>query len=157
MTDAPLFVPSPTPHIDVERLMLDHKIVSAYTEAGTEDDVIVVCKCKARFDLGESHTLHVFGVLRDSSASTTELTREVVRMLTASTQNDFDQALRVGRFAADDVAIGFQGTPAQRTGALVKRALGALLAQGMIALTPRSTWPEWNDIERRHEFEGERP
>lgn len=77
MADAPLFVPSPTPAIDVERLMLDHKIVSAYVEPGTEDDVIVVCKCRRRFDLGESHTLHVFGVLRDSSTSTTALTNTV--------------------------------------------------------------------------------
>jgi hypothetical protein len=148
-----LFTPSPTPAIDVEQLMLDHKIVSCHVEPGTDDDVIVICKCMERFDLGESHTLHVFGVLRDSSASTTDLTN-AVRALPASKQDDFDQALRIGRFAADDVAIGFNGTPAQRTGAIVKRALGALMAQGMIALTSRSTWPAWNDIDRRHPFEG---
>lgn len=71
------------------------------------------------------------------------------------TQADFDQALRTARLAADDVAIDFQGTPAQRTGAIVKRALGALMAQGMITLTPSSTWPQWQDIDKRHEFEGE--
>lgn len=71
------------------------------------------------------------------------------------TQADFDQALRTARFAADDVAIGFQGTPAQRTGAIVKRALGALLAQGIVVLTPSSTWPEWHDVDQRHPFEGE--
>jgi hypothetical protein len=76
-------------------------------------------------------------------------------MTNEPTQDDFDQAVRVARFAADDVAIGFTGTPAQRTGAIVNRALGALLAQGMIELTPRTTWPEWQDIDQRHPFEGE--
>lgn len=73
------------------------------------------------------------------------------------TQEDFDQALRTARVAADDVAIGFQGTAAQRTGAIVKRALGALMAQGIVTLTPRDTWPEWLDIDQRHSFEGEAP
>lgn len=71
------------------------------------------------------------------------------------TQDDFDRALRIARFAADDVAIGFQGTGAARTGAIVTRALGALLAQDIIVLTPSSTWPEWHDIDQRHPFEGE--
>lgn len=71
------------------------------------------------------------------------------------TQDDFDVALRTARLAADDVAIDFQGTPAARTGAIVKRALGALLAQGMITMTPSSTWPKWQDIDQRHPFEGE--
>lgn len=71
------------------------------------------------------------------------------------TREDFYLAVRAARIAADDVAIGFQGTPAARTGAIVKRALGALLAQGMITLTPSSTWPQWQDIDQRHPFEGE--
>lgn len=74
---------------------------------------------------------------------------------TTPTREDFYLSVRAARIAADDVAIGFQGTPAARTSAIVKRALGALLAQGMIELTPRATWPEWQDIDQRHPFEGE--
>jgi hypothetical protein len=71
------------------------------------------------------------------------------------TRADFYQAVRAARIAADDVAIDFQGTPAARTGAIVKRTLGALMAQGMITLTPSSTWPQWQDIDKRHPFEEE--
>lgn len=73
----------------------------------------------------------------------------------APTQDDFDRSLRIARFAADDVAIGFTGTPAQRTGALVKRALGALLTHGLIVLTPPESWAQWIDIDQRHPFESE--
>lgn len=159
MTERPLFVPSPTPAIDVERIMLDHTITSVEIIPYTDKAPVVHCKCAGKFDAGDAYTRHLFGVLRDSAASTTELTNTVrslaQRGTFESTQDDFDQALRVGRFAADDIAIGFTGTPAQRTGALVKRALGALLAQGMIMLTPRDTWPSWHDIDQRHPFEEE--
>ena len=46
-----------------------------------------------------------------------------------------------GCFAADNVAIGFQGTPAAKTRVIIHRALEALIANGCIQVP--SDWPEF--------------
>jgi hypothetical protein len=44
-------------------------------------------------------------------------------------------------FSADSVAVGFEGTPAQKTHAVITRALEALEANGLISITPLDDWP----------------
>lgn len=44
-------------------------------------------------------------------------------------------------FAADAVAIGFEGTGAEKTRAVIAKALEALEANGMIVVTPIEEWP----------------
>lgn len=47
-----------------------------------------------------------------------------------------DQLVQDGVLAADEVAIGFRGTDAEKTRAVVRRALEALEANGLITVTP---------------------
>lgn len=49
--------------------------------------------------------------------------------------------------SADSVAIGFQGTNAAKTRAVVQRALEALIANGQIAIKPLDEWPEYYVID----------
>lgn len=46
-------------------------------------------------------------------------------------------------FSADEVAMGFEGTGAERTRAVIERALEALIANGLITMTPKKDWPEY--------------
>lgn len=54
-----------------------------------------------------------------------------------------DFLVRNAVLAADQVAIGFQGTPAAKTRAVVHRALEMLIANRMITVVPRGDWPDW--------------
>lgn len=45
------------------KILTRHTVTAAYLEPGTEDDVIVVCACRLRFDAGESHAIHQTGQL----------------------------------------------------------------------------------------------
>lgn len=54
-----------------------------------------------------------------------------------------EQATHLGSMAADDVAIGFTGTGAERTRAVVERTLEALEANGIITIHDPKTWPKW--------------
>lgn len=51
--------------------------------------------------------------------------------------------IRNACFAADTVAIGFTGTGADKTRAIIERALEALEANGMIKIIPEEEWPQW--------------
>ena len=44
-------------------------------------------------------------------------------------------------FAADQVAMGFLGTPAAKTQAVLQRALEALVANGLISVVAEEEWP----------------
>lgn len=46
-------------------------------------------------------------------------------------------------FSADSVAIGFKGSSADLTKAIVQRTLEALEANGMITIIPEREWPEY--------------
>lgn len=48
--------------------------------------------------------------------------------------------MQLACFSADEVAIGFQGTQAARTAAVIERAIEALVANGVITVTPREQW-----------------
>ena len=65
-------------------------------------------------------------------------------------QQTFDQLVRNGCLAADAVAIGFMGTPAQRTRAVVSRALGSLLANGLIEIRDPAAWPDYVMPDQRY-------
>lgn len=52
-------------------------------------------------------------------------------------------AVQNGCFAADDVAIGFQGTPAEKTRAVIERALEALITNGIITINDPEDWPPY--------------
>jgi hypothetical protein len=67
----------------------------------------------------------------------------------------FDQLVRNGCLAADAVAIGFQGTGAQRTRAIVSRALGSLLENGLIEVKDPAEWPAWLSLDEPHPAERE--
>jgi hypothetical protein len=54
-----------------------------------------------------------------------------------------DILVRNACFSADAVAVGFIGTEADKTRAIVRRALEALEANGMIKVVPESEWPSW--------------
>jgi len=45
--------------------------------------------------------------------------------------------------SADVVAVGFQGTNAEKTRAILTRALEALEANGLIRVTPIEEWPHF--------------
>lgn len=49
--------------------------------------------------------------------------------------------------SADSVAIGFNGTPAAKTRAVVERALEALLANGLIKVVPNEEWRDFYVID----------
>lgn len=55
--------------------------------------------------------------------------------------NIFNELVQNATISADDVAIGFRGTNADRTQAIVRRALEALEANGMITVVPVEQWP----------------
>ena len=59
----------------------------------------------------------------------------------SAAKETFDELVQLGCFAADLVVIGFDGTPAERTRLAISRALGALLANGMIEIKDPATWP----------------
>lgn len=65
----------------------------------------------------------------------------------------FDALVQNGCFAADTVAIGFEGTGAEKTRAIVSRALGALLANGLIEVKDPADWPEWIALDERYSEE----
>lgn len=48
--------------------------------------------------------------------------------------------------SADDVAIGFDGTGAAKTRAIIERALEALIANDLITVTPWEEWPPFYSI-----------
>lgn len=52
-----------------------------------------------------------------------------------------DQLAHNGAPAADRVAIGFAGTQAEKTRAVVRSALRTLLANGLITAVPPEAWP----------------
>lgn len=52
-----------------------------------------------------------------------------------------DQMVENAAFSADSVAFGFSGTPAERTRAIVRRALEALEGNGLITVIPVGDWP----------------
>jgi hypothetical protein len=54
-----------------------------------------------------------------------------------------DQLVQNMTLAADSVAVGFQGTGAERTRATIRRAVEAAIGNGLITVTPQSEWPEW--------------
>lgn len=45
------------------RVLTAHAVKTSYLEQGTDDDIIVICKCGLRFDAGESHAMHQTGQL----------------------------------------------------------------------------------------------
>ncbi len=51
--------------------------------------------------------------------------------------------VRNGCFSADSVAIGFQGTPAAKTRAVIHRALEGLIANGCIHVPAPADWNEF--------------
>lgn len=51
------------------------------------------------------------------------------------------EVVHLGCLAADEVAIGFTGTGAEKTRAIVERALEALLANGVIKIVPDEELP----------------
>jgi hypothetical protein len=53
------------------------------------------------------------------------------------------QVIQFGVLSADDVAIGFVGTGAERTRAIVTRALEALEANGVISIVPDEKLPPY--------------
>lgn len=52
-----------------------------------------------------------------------------------------DRLVQNAVLAADEVAISFQGTNADKTRAVVRRALEALEANGLITVTPEEDRP----------------
>lgn len=59
----------------------------------------------------------------------------------------FDDLVQTGTLAADRYAIGFVGTQAERTRAVVRGALEALIANGIVEVKPRGEWPEWIELD----------
>lgn len=55
----------------------------------------------------------------------------------------FTHLIRNACFSADSVAIEFEGTTSKFTEAVVTRALEALIANGLISVTPLEEWPEY--------------
>jgi len=64
-------------------------------------------------------------------------------MATTEAPAPLDRLVQLGSMAADNVAIGFVGTGAERTKASVREALQCLLANGLIQMTPIDQWPEY--------------
>jgi len=58
-------------------------------------------------------------------------------------ENDLAEAVRAACMAADSVAVGFQGTGAERTRATIQRAIEALLGNGIVTPVPRGESPDW--------------
>lgn len=54
-----------------------------------------------------------------------------------------DQLTRHGALSAVETAIGFTGTPHQKTTACIRAALRALLANRLITAAPLEEWPEY--------------
>lgn len=52
-------------------------------------------------------------------------------------------------FAADSVAIGFAGTQAEKTRAVIERALEALVVNGMIEIKDPDEWPGIFAVDKR--------
>jgi hypothetical protein len=48
----------------LERILTRHAVVHAYIEPGSDGEMIVVCRCKMRFDAGEAHAIHQTRVIR---------------------------------------------------------------------------------------------
>lgn len=63
--------------------------------------------------------------------------------MTARRGDTLDALIRNACLAADEVAIGFQGTAAEKTRAVIERALEALIANGQITVVPIEDWPHW--------------
>lgn len=65
-----------------------------------------------------------------------------------TTQKAFDHMVRMSCFVADDAVIKLpvNATGAVRTRTAVAAALRSLLDNGLIAMTPRTDWPEWYTI-----------
>lgn len=55
----------------------------------------------------------------------------------------FTHLVRNACFSADSVAVDFTGASLNLTRALVTRALEALLANGLISVTPLEEWPDY--------------
>lgn len=49
---------------ELERILTRHSVAFAYLEPHTDDEWIVVCRCKMKFDAGESHAIHQTRVIR---------------------------------------------------------------------------------------------
>lgn len=60
---------------------------------------------------------------------------------TEEPQDPMDALVQLACMSADDVAIGFQGTNAERTRAIVRRAIEALVANCIITIAPIDSWP----------------
>lgn len=45
------------------RVLTAHAVKTSYLEPGTDDTIVVICRCEARFDAGESHAMHQTGQL----------------------------------------------------------------------------------------------
>jgi hypothetical protein len=60
--------PEPNPVLafleQIERILTRHAVAAAYVEPNSDDEWIVICRCKARFDAGESHAIHQTRVIR---------------------------------------------------------------------------------------------
>lgn len=54
-----------------------------------------------------------------------------------------NEVLRTATLGADNVAMSFKGIEADRTRAIIKRALEVLEYNKMITFTDPETWPEW--------------
>jgi glycerol dehydrogenase-like iron-containing ADH family enzyme len=56
----------------------------------------------------------------------------------------FDLAVRNACMSADKVSMAMRdAVPAQRTEQIIRRALDALIANGIIMLNDQETWPDW--------------
>lgn len=56
---------------------------------------------------------------------------------------DLADMVQNATLAADPVAAGHPGTSPDATRAIVERAVGFLLGNGIIEVKPRAEWPEW--------------
>lgn len=69
--------------------------------------------------------------------------------MTSAKQHTLDLMIRNATLAADAVAVRFQGTEAERTRAVVKRAVEFLVDNRMVEVIPEERWPEWLVVDPR--------
>lgn len=59
----------------------------------------------------------------------------------------FNQLVQNAAMSADQVAIGFSGTDAEKTRAIVRRALECLIGNGLIEVRPADQWPDFISLD----------
>lgn len=69
------------------------------------------------------------------------------------TKSTLDMLVQNASMAADTVAIGFVGTEASKTKAVLKRGLASLFANGMIEPVDPELWSAWFMADKRIEAE----